>query len=518
MKADVRLTRKPSASATLDTGISGDAQFDVRSVMGVVSWNGETGDVVYTPPVTSVNGQTGDVSISVPTKTSDLDNDSGYVNAGQAASSAPVQSVNGQTGNVTVSSPTKTSDLQNDSGFITSSDIPVASVNGKTGVVSLSATDVGAMASGDDISLLNNDAGYLTTETDPVFSASAASGITAEDITAWNGKQNALTFDDDPTEDSDNPVKSGGVYDALAGKQPSGNYAASHTANGAAELTVSIPYGEVDSTSTNTVFTATVDGIHELRDGVVCYIRNDVVTSTTNCTLNVNGLGAKPMYQSSADASRVAAQFTSATTWLFVYNEKRVSGGCWDMYNGAVSSNTIGYQVRTNSSTLPLTDKCYRYRLLFTSANGEKYVPANADTQTSAAKQHTTCTTPIDPFGEIKYYGTTTALSAGDTPSKTIMWQEYVVTLGYSFNSANSALTLTANKPVYITATPQSDGSAVLDYFTQTRPTTQDGKIYIFLGIADSATTVEMTMKHPVYFYDGTRCRTWNGDPADFNF
>ena len=44
MKADVRLTRKPSASATLDTGISGDAQFDVRSVMGVVSWNGDPAD------------------------------------------------------------------------------------------------------------------------------------------------------------------------------------------------------------------------------------------------------------------------------------------------------------------------------------------------------------------------------------------------------------------------------------------------------------------------------------------
>ena len=42
--------------------------------------------------------------------------------------------------------PTATSDLTNDSGFITSSDIPVTSVNSKTGAVSLTYTDVGAAA------------------------------------------------------------------------------------------------------------------------------------------------------------------------------------------------------------------------------------------------------------------------------------------------------------------------------------------------------------------------------------
>lgn len=39
---------------------------------------------------------------AVPTKTSDLTNDSGFVNASGAAAAAPVQSVNGQTGAVTV--------------------------------------------------------------------------------------------------------------------------------------------------------------------------------------------------------------------------------------------------------------------------------------------------------------------------------------------------------------------------------------------------------------------------------
>lgn len=67
---------------------------------------------------------------------------------------APVQSVNGKQGAVVLTAtdvgalsdqttiPTKTSDLTNDSGFITS--VPVTSVNSKTGAVELSAADVGA--------------------------------------------------------------------------------------------------------------------------------------------------------------------------------------------------------------------------------------------------------------------------------------------------------------------------------------------------------------------------------------
>lgn len=48
---------------------------------------------------------------TVPTKTSDLTNDSGFVNAAGAAVAAPVQSVNGQTGAVSLSIPSTASDV-----------------------------------------------------------------------------------------------------------------------------------------------------------------------------------------------------------------------------------------------------------------------------------------------------------------------------------------------------------------------------------------------------------------------
>lgn len=134
----------------------------------------------------SFSGNYGDLSNkpTIPSKTSDLTNDSGFINA----SGAPVQSVDGNTGTVTTNAvkvvtqtlteaqkgiartnigagtssfsgdygdlsnkptiPTKTSDLTNDSGFLTAA--PVDSVNGKTGAVELAASDVGAVAKAGD--------------------------------------------------------------------------------------------------------------------------------------------------------------------------------------------------------------------------------------------------------------------------------------------------------------------------------------------------------------------------------
>lgn len=48
---------------------------------------------------------------TIPTKTSDLTNDSGFVDASAAASAAPVQSVNGQTGTVSLSIPSSAADV-----------------------------------------------------------------------------------------------------------------------------------------------------------------------------------------------------------------------------------------------------------------------------------------------------------------------------------------------------------------------------------------------------------------------
>ena len=207
--------------------------------------------------------------------------------------------------------------------------------------------------------------------------------------------------------------------------------------------------------------------------------------------------------------STVTTTFAVESVILMTYD-----GSVWMCDAQTTYSNTIGYQLRTNSSSLPAQAKFYRYRLLFTSADGTKWVPANTSTSTNATAARTVTQEKIDPFGEIVYYGSTTIIEANALVTATVIWQQYALTLGYSFNRTGAALSLTFPAKVYLKAAPQADGSAIIDPdnpYVQALPTTQDHKIYIELGIAYSATQIELKMKHPIYYYDGTGIRLFTG-------
>ena len=132
----------------------------------VTSVNGQTGDVTIEVGgnVDSVNGKTGAVVLSaadvgalpnttvIPDKTSQLDNDSGYITNSALTGYAKKTEIPTKTSELTndsgyitnvalepyaktVDIPTKTSQLNNDSGYITANDVPVKSVDGATGDV-----------------------------------------------------------------------------------------------------------------------------------------------------------------------------------------------------------------------------------------------------------------------------------------------------------------------------------------------------------------------------------------------
>ncbi len=297
-------------------------------------------------------------------------------------------------------------------------------------------------------------------------------------------------------------------------------YAASPSVGGPATRTNAIHYAEVDNTSTATAFTVSIPGITSYYDGLTVMLKNGVVTSASGFTININDLGAKASYNNMTtgnpvtptEPTRDTTIFNINYTMLFVYSSTIVEGGAWICYRGYdANTNTIGYQLRTNSYSLPASDKFYRYRLLFASADNTKFVPANTSSSTNATSSRTTNTRPINPFGPIEYYGSTTAVDANAKPGVALLWQQYTLSLGYSFNNTGAALVMTTSKPVYLKCTPQADGSAVMDYFTQALPSTEDGKIYILLGYAYSATNIELIANHPVYYYKNSGIRLWTG-------
>lgn len=292
------------------------------------------------------------------------------------------------------------------------------------------------------------------------------------------------------------------------------DYASSPSSGGNANRANAILYGNVDSTSTATAFTATVEGLTELVDGTTVMLHNGVVTSAAGFTVNVNGLGAKKCYSNMTNATQDTTIFNVAFTMLFVYSTSLDSGsGGWWIYRGYDSNtNTIGYQLRSNSGNLVASDTGYRYRLWLTSADGSKWVPINTSTSTNATTARTLNTRPIDPFGPIVYRSANGTCPAGTGIGATAIWQQYTLAIGYSYMA--SGFSLAFPDSVYLKCTPNADGSATMDSIVQALPTSKDGKIYIHLGTAYSTTNMELTIEHAVYWHDGTGIRLWTGAEA----
>lgn len=488
------------------------------------------------------------INIAVPTATSDLTNDSGFltsiptasantlggvmVGAGLSITNGVLSTTGGGVADAVewsnvLNKPTDVSYWTNDAGYITSAALPTKTSDltndGSNGTSTYVEADVlAAVATSGSYNDLSNKP-TIPTVNDATLTIQRNS-VTVDTFTA-NASQNKsinivvptktsdLTNDSNFATTSQIPTKTSDLTND--GSDGTAQYLETDET---AYKTASIPYGVCDGTSTSTVYTATVPGITELRDGICMWLKNGVVTSASGFTININGLGAKPVYSNMAAATRDTTIWNVAYTMFFVYDSTRVEGGCWILYRGYDSNtNTIGYQVRTNSQTMPMSSITYRYRLLFTSADGEHYVPANNSTSTNATSSRTVCQDKIDPFGAIYYYGTTASVAAGSRPAAANLWQQYVLSLGYSFNRTGAALTLTSWKPVYVKAAPQSDGSAIIDSTTpyvQDLPTAEDGMIYIFLGKAYSTTNIELEINHPVYWYKDGMIRPYTNAAA----
>lgn len=172
------------------TTVSVSRDLTTGTKIATITVNG-TGSDLYAPTQpTKVSDLTNDSGFITGVSSSDVttalgytpynaSNPNGYVNSTGAANAAPVQSVNGQTGTVvldaddigalpnTTSIPSKTSDLTNDSGFITTETDPTVPAWAKASTKpSYTAAEVGALPDDTVIpsktSDLTNDSRFIT--------------------------------------------------------------------------------------------------------------------------------------------------------------------------------------------------------------------------------------------------------------------------------------------------------------------------------------------------------------------
>lgn len=301
------------------------------------------------------------------------------------------------------------------------------------------------------------------------------------------------------TQGSTDLIESGAVYTALAGKlSTSTKYAASASVGGPADKTVSIPMGAVDSTSTDTAFTASVGGITELRDGVLVWLTNGVVTSAAGCTLDINGLGAKPIYNSIAAATATTTMFNINYTMLFVFNSTRVTGGCWDMVYGYDSNTTytpvkLGFGYATCSTAAATAAKTASLSSYTLTVNGLVAVKFSYDVPASA-------TLNINSKGAKAIYYKDAAITAGvikggDTALFVYSTYYRLLAIDHWGTDITSILTALDNKQAKINASGilKGDGAggvsaatAGTDYGTYSKPSGGIPKTDLASGVQTS--------------------------------
>ena len=147
----------------------------------------------------------------------------------------------------------------------------------------------------------------------------------------------------------------------------------------------------------------------------------------------------------------------------------------------------------------------YRYQLLFTKDENTLTPLNNVNNSTGTSKTMLT-SVEFDPFGRMYYYSSTSTVSAGGAiGAGSTFWNYHGIDVRYTLNCGT---TLTANKPIYLVVTPTSGGKCKIASATpwsQTLPSTNDGKWYIHLGRTYSTYQMALYHFHPVYKYDGSK-------------
>lgn len=202
----------------------------------------------------------------------------------------------------------------------------------------------------------------------------------------------------------------------------------------------------------------------------------------------------------------------SGSTYYEGYNE--FNGTTQGITRTGTDNNDVNYQNRiyySGSNAIKTYAAGGRYTLSF-SKNDHYILPITSTDNVTNGGAHTYTTESFNPFGEIYYRNSSSAIAANAAVANATLYRQVFIDARYSFtgvlNGASSVMS--AGKPVYIVCTPQSDGSAKLysSPLAFALPSTDNGLMYILLGYAYNTYQFELLMHHPVYMYKNGGVRT----------
>lgn len=308
----------------------------------------------------------------------------------------------------------------------------------------------------------------------------------------------------DNTADLDKPISTA-TQNALNAKTD-----ATNRINGAPLSNAVSNFFGVSNTAAATVQKeVSIPSITTLDVGTTIIVKPTVTSTVANSTLKLNDFDAYPMRYNNAaittSTNRVVWGANIPSLWVF-------DGTHWVFSGHGLDSNTtytINYTLdagryKAGTGTYAVT----RYSLLMEKADGtwEKITNTASNYSTGTSKTVNTNGFQLD---HIRYYNTTAVVANGALiATNTLQNKAASVVFAYSANCGTAPGWAVGNY-IYLVGSMGADGLFYLDstqWWANALPNTNDGKLYIRLGIA--LTTTDSTMSffedRPIYYHDGT--------------
>ena len=273
-------------------------------------------------------------------------------------------------------------------------------------------------------------------------------------------------------------------------------------------------YGESTTAAATVQKEVSIPSITKLEVGQVIIVKPTITSTVANSTLKLNNFDAYPMRYGSA---AITTSTDSIVWYAEVPSTFVFDGTYWRFVSRGGDNNTtytLNYSVDSGQYTAGVgTYAVTRYSIVAQKPDmtWEKITATSTNYTTGTTK---TVNTSGFLLNQLRYYYTTTTYANGAKIANNYFYEKAAsVDMRYSTNCGGTT-TWALGDYIYLVGTLGSDGLFYLDttaWWTNELPSTNDGKLYIRLGLALGAAGYTMSFfeDRPIFYHDGTQIREY---------
>lgn len=266
-----------------------------------------------------------------------------------------------------------------------------------------------------------------------------------------------------------------------------------------------------------------------IRDGLIVSFKMPTAGHDFGCMLSIdNGTTYHPISQSTQfNGSRLTTHYPNGSTLFLIYSSTWVTNGIFPAAGGTGRSNITGSWIVLNGYNSDTQDTFIKYAGETTGTTGlwaNTILLRTSDGRWSSVVTSSSTATTHTKSSELFMLGSKiwwTPYSVGaNTALHTALRSIYSFRRRIDFRySSNCGTTLTAGKPVYLVGKVNNGYFALDDtWWTQTLPTSEDGKVYVLVGGASNTYQVDLYENNEWYWFKGGSIRPYGGSGGKITF